>query len=33
LPVGLHVKQIQQALHRPLSLLRFCGQNPLRLSR
>jgi hypothetical protein len=26
LPVGLHVKQIQQALHRPLRLLRFCGQ-------
>ncbi len=26
LPVGLHVKQVQQALNRPLSLLRFCGQ-------
>lgn len=25
-PVGPHVKQIQQALHRPLGLLRFRGQ-------
>ena len=26
LPVGLNVEQIQQALHGPLSLLRFGGQ-------
>lgn len=26
LPVGLHIEQIQQALHRPLGLLRFRGQ-------